>query len=290
MQHLIGSVLQKHRDRAVLAVLILLSLTLLIFPQNLKLDIARGALDALLAPVQRWTLLVEDYSGVRSENERLRRMVATLMLERERLMQFRDERERLRRMAAFKEEHFYRLVPAEVIGRSLDRLRSTLVIDKGEGDSLRVRMPVFSYQGLAGRLSHVFEKSARVQLIASRNYMVSCVDKRSRVVGTLQWLHGNLFELADVSVVEDVAAGDTLITSGFGGVVPKGFPVAVVTRVIKESDGLSLRVEARATVKFSSLEEVFVMTDEIPWDRAVFYEEADTLMMRDILLHQGEKR
>ena len=70
---------------------------------------------------------------------------------------------------------------------------------------------------------------------------------------------------------------------GFGGVVPKGFPVAVVTRVVPASDGLSLQVEAESPVNFLALEEVFVMTDEVPWDQAIFYNEADTMMMRDIL-------
>jgi len=284
MQHLISSVMQKHRDRLVLAVLILLSLTLLILPQPTKLSIAQDALNGLFVPVERWTAFVEDYSGLRDENKRLKRMVASLTLERERLLQFRDERERLRRLAAFKEDHFYRLSPAEVIGRNLDRLQTVLVIDKGAADSLAVRMPVFSYQGLAGRLINVFENSAWVQLITSKSHPVSCVDKRSRVVGILEWRQRDMFELTSISVVEDIAVGDTLLTSGFGGVIPKGFPVAVVTYTAPESDGLSLLVQARGVVNFLALEEVFVMTDEIPWDRSVFYEEADTLMMRDILL------
>jgi len=283
MQHYIALIFQKHRDRTVLAVLILLSLSLQFVPQPVRLDLARGVLGGLFVPVERWLDFVGDYKSMDEQNQHLKRMVASLTLERERLLQFRDERERLRRLAAFKEEQFYRLVPAEVIGQNLDRLQSVLVIDKGEGDSLRTRMPVFTYQGLVGRLVGVFPGSAWVQLITSNNHPVSCVDKRSRVVGVLEWRHGNLFALTNVSAVEDVAVGDTLLTSGFGGVVPKGFPVAVVSRVVPASDGLSLQVEARSPVNFLALEEVFVMTDEVPWDQAVFYDEADTMMMRDIL-------
>jgi rod shape-determining protein MreC len=122
-----------------------------------------------------------------------------------------------------------------------------------------------------------------VQLLCSKNMPVSCVDKRSRVVGVLEWRHRNLFELKHVGGTEDVAAGDTLLTSGFGGTIPKGFPVAVVTRVATSADGLSLRVDARSPVDFMALEEIFVMTEEISWERSLFYDEADTSLMRDVI-------
>lgn len=280
---LLESVFEKHRDRTVLAILIVASFALLSLPETRQLDFARSLLSRIMRPAQRTVDLVADYSTVRAENERLRRMIATLMLERGRLLQFRDERERLRRLAEFKEEQTLKLVPAEVIGRDFDRIQTSLVIDKGSADGLAERMPVFSYEGLVGTVSHVEEKSAWVQLLASKNHPVSCLDKRSRVVGVLEWNNRNNFDLKHVGVVEDVAAGDTLLTSGFGGTIPKGFPVAIVQRVASSPDALSLRVTARGTVDFMALEEVFVMIDEIPWDRSLFYEEADTSLMRDVI-------
>jgi rod shape-determining protein MreC len=280
---LLESVFEKHRDRTVLAILIVASFALLSLPETRQLDFARSLLARIMRPAQHTVDLVADYSTVRAENERLRRMIATLMLERGRLLQFRDERERLRRLAEFKEEQTLKLVPAEVIGRDFDRIQTSLVIDKGSADGLAERMPVFSYEGLVGTVSHVEEKSAWVQLLASKNHPVSCLDKRSRVVGVLEWNNRNNFDLKHVGVVEDVAAGDTLLTSGFGGTIPKGFPVAIVQRVASSPDALSLRVTARGTVDFMALEEVFVMTDEMPWDRSLFYEEADTSLMRDVI-------
>jgi rod shape-determining protein MreC len=210
-------------------------------------------------------------------------MVASLVFERGRLLQYRDERERLRRLAAFKEEQFYQFVPAEVIGRNLDRFQTMLIIDKGAEDGLAERMPVFSYQGYVGRIDRVFANSSWVQLICSRNHPVSCIDKRSRVVGILEWRERDTFDLTSVSAVDDVKVNDTLLTSGFGGVVPKGFPVGVVTKVAIARDKLSKIVEVRSDVEFRSLEEVFVMTDEIPWDRAIFYDESDSLLVESVL-------
>jgi rod shape-determining protein MreC len=279
----VANFFQKHREKAILGFLILLSLTLLLLPESVQFDVARSTLNALLLPISRGDDFVENYVTMRNENRRLKRLVASLVFERGRLLQYRDERERLRRLAAFKEEQFYELAPAEVVGRNLDRFQTVLVIDKGKDDGLKVRMPVLSYQGYVGRLYQVFANSAWVQLISSKNNPVSCIDKRSRVVGILEWRERNTFELTSVSAVEDVQVGDTLLTSGFGGVVPKGFPVGVVTKVATARDGLSLRVEARSEVKFRSLEEVFVLTGQIPWDRAIFYNESDSLLVDSVL-------
>jgi rod shape-determining protein MreC len=254
---------------------------MLVAPEPGKVRFARTFLSVVMAPFQRATNYFDDISTVKKQNRELKRMVASLMLERERLTQFRQERERLRRLAEFKEEQFLELMPCEVVGRNLDRFQTLLVIDKGEADSLEVRMPVLSYQGYVGRVTNVFGSTAWVQLISSRNSPVSCLDKRSRVVGILEWRDHSYFELKNVSVVEDVAVGDTLVTSGFGGVAPKGFPVAVVTKVTKDIDGLTWRISAKSHIDFHTLEEVFVVTEEIPWDRAILYDDRDSTVMRD---------
>ena len=273
---------QKHREKAILGLLVFLSLTLLILPDNAQFEIVQSTLNTLMLPVSAGAGFIDNYVSMQDENRQLKRLVASLIVERERLLQYRDERERLRRLAAFREEQTYSLTAGEVIGRNLDRFQTILIIDKGATDGLKARMPALSYQGYVGRLYRVFEKSAWVQLICSKNNPVSCIDKRSRVVGILEWRERNTFDLTSVSAVEDVQVGDTLITSGFGGVVPKGYTVGVVTKVATARDGLSLRVEARSEIKFRSLEEVFVMTDEIPWDRSIFYDQSDSLLVESV--------
>lgn len=282
MMQIIDLLLNRRREQKTLAVCVVLALVLLLLSPTAKLYLAKQILNALFLPLEQVTHFIDDYTEIRDENRRLKRMVGSLMLERERLLQFRDERERLRRFAAFKEEQFYELLPCEVVGRNFDRFQTSLIIDKGEADSLKVKMPVLSYQGYIGRITEVYPTSAWVQLICSRNNPVSCLDKRSRVVGVLEWKHQSYFEFKHVGVVEDVVVGDTLMTSGFGGVVPKGFPVATVTKVSRSIDGLSLKVDAKSLIKFRSLEEVFVMIERIPWESGIIYDPADAELYRRI--------
>lgn len=279
----IFELLRRHRDAAVLAALVILSISLMMTPSSAKMTLAESVLNTVFYPFYSARSYFSGLTSVREENRELRRMVATLLYERERLLQFRDERERLRRLAEFKEGQQLDLIPCEVVGRNLDRYQTTLVIDKGSADSIRERMPVVSYEGYVGRVTRVFPTSAWVQLICSRNNPVSCLDKRSRVVGILEWSHFSRFELKQVSVVDDVQVGDTLITSGFGGVAPKGFPVAVVAKVKQQMDGVSLKVEAVSDIDFRALEEVFVIKDEIPWEGAIFRDARDSSLVKDLI-------
>jgi rod shape-determining protein MreC len=279
----IDQLLQKRREKITLAICVLVSLILLFMPGRFKMPAAERVLDAVLYPSVRLAAFLDDYHEMRDENRRLKRMVASLMIEREKLMQFKRERARLRKLAALKEEQFYKLVPCEVIGRNLDRFQDVLVIDKGADDSLRVKMPVLSYQGFVGKITKVFGNSSHVQLITSRNSPVSCLDKRSRVVGILEWIQGDEFSLKDVGINEDIRKGDTLITSGYGGVVPKGFPVAVVKSVLPDQDRLTLNVHAEGILNLSAIEEVFVIVDEMPWEKGIFYDERDKVIYESSL-------
>jgi rod shape-determining protein MreC len=255
----------------------------MLIPQASRFSLAQAALNGVLYPFYSLRSHSDNLGSVRKENAELKRMVASLLHERERLTQYREEHDRLRRLAEFKEEQFLTLVPCEVIGRNLDRFQTAIMIDKGAEDGIRARMPVLTYEGYVGRVTSVFKKSAWVQLICSRNNPVSALDKRSRVVGILEWTQFSRFELKQVSVVDDVQVGDTLITSGFGGVAPKGFPLGIVAKVKDQMDGVSLKVEAVSDIRFRSLEEVFVVKDVIPWSRSIFYSAEDSALVKSAL-------
>ena len=127
-------------------------------------------------------------------------------------------------------------------------------------------MPVVGYRGLAGRVTQVFPSSSRVLLLNNKSVSVSCLVKRSRVIGVLEWERGNLFSLDYVGKEEDVLPGDTLVTSGLGRVFPKGFPVGVVFQVAEEKTELSRRVGIVCMTDLNKLEEVFIITGGKDWE------------------------
>ncbi len=256
----------RHLEKTVLAAAIALSVFMLTRPEDSKISAVRSISSFLLYPVGRaddYFISVEELSA---ENDRLRGLVVSLSHENERLTQFRDERNRLRELLGFRKDSFYEFMPCDVIARSSSRFHHSITVDRGSGSGVLPGMPVVGYKGLAGRVTQVFSSSSRVLLLNNKSVLVSCLVKRSRVVGVLAWERGNLFSLDYVGKEEDVLPGDTLITSGFGRVFPGGFPVGTVFQVADEKTELSRRVGIVCMTDLNKLEEVFIVIGGRDWE------------------------
>jgi len=221
----------------------------------------------------------EEMLVLRRENRQLRRVVATLNLERMRLVQLRDENAQMRRVAGFAREHFPLLLPCEVVGRATDPKQDMLQLARGARDSVRTDMAVTAYAGLVGRVRQVTDDRALVETLASPGLAVSCRDQRSGVIGLMHWLRGNTFVLDRVDAVEDVLVGDPLVTSGMGGVYPRGIPVGVVTQVSNSLDGLFKTIEVRTYVELGGVQDVFVVRHMVAWDDDVLYGPDDRALL-----------
>ncbi len=249
----------KHLDKTVLAIAVTASIVLLTRHDESMVNATREISDLLLYPVIKVEGNFSNVKALRTENDSLRVRVAELSHERERLLQYRDERDRLRKLIGLREDPAFSLRPCEVVARSSNRFHHAITIDRGDKDGVRAGMAVVGYQGIVGRVTQVFLHSSRVLLLNNKSISVSCIDKRSRIMGVLEWERGNLFRLEYVGREEDVLPGDTLITSGQGRLFPKGFPVGTVFQVADEWGGFSRRVGVISTTDLNKLEELFVV-------------------------------
>ena len=256
----------RHLEKTVLAAAVALSLFMLTRPQESRISGARAISSFLLYPVDRAGDYFASVERLTAENDSLRERVVSLTYENERLLQFRDERNRLRELLGFRKDSFFEFMPCEVIARSSSRFHHSVTVDRGADSGIRPGMPVVGYRGLAGRVTQVFPTSSRVLLLNNKSVSVSCLDRRSRVVGILAWERGNLFSLDYVGREEDVLPGDTLITSGLGRIFPKGFPVGTVFQVTEDKTELSRRVGVVCMTDLNRLEEVFIVTGGKDWE------------------------
>ncbi|HUV37291.1 MAG TPA: rod shape-determining protein MreC [Patescibacteria group bacterium] len=269
---------EKHRDKTVLIIAIAVSIVLLTRDEASKVNAARTVSAVLLYPVEQVRNYVSSIEKLREENDKLRALAVSMSLERERLLQFRLERNRLRRLIGLREDSFHRFLPCEVIALTVNPFHHSVTIDRGTQDSVRVGMPVVGYRGLVGRVTQVFPHHARVLLLNNKSISVSCLDKRSNVVGMLEWERGNNFRLEFVGKEEDVIQGDTLVTSGLGRVFPKGFPVGIVYRVAEEKGELSRRVGVISMTDLNTLQELFIVVGSRKWDDSSLYDELELML------------
>jgi len=173
------------------------------------------------------------------------------------------QNERLRMLLAFVDELDRPALPAQVIGEDASNWARTIIIDKGIAAGLRNGLPVVAAQGVVGRIIKIAPNSARVLLITDASSAIATLVQRTRTRGITRGRGGNLsvdYALRDA----DIQEGDLLVTSGMGGVFPKGLPLALVESVEKDQFSLFQRVEAKPTVDFSYLEEVMVIVGEDP--------------------------
>lgn len=195
----------------------------------------------------------------RSQEELKRRLVE---LEREliEMEELKKENERLHKLFEFRRQIPGKTVPARVIGRDLTPWRKTILIDKGSKDGVRKRMAVVNAYGLIGRVIEVAPYSARAILLIDPESRVSAFFQESRDMGVAEGDGSSLLRVTHIERQATLKVGDRLLSSGHGGVYPRGLPIGRVEVVGTQREALELFAWVRPFVDFSKLEEVLCVT------------------------------
>lgn len=205
-----------------------------------------------------------DLADVRDENVRLKREVDALKLENYRYQDLLTTNKRLEKLLQFKSTLNWPALAVQVIGRDPSGWFESIMIDKGKKAGLRMNMPVVNAEGVVGRVVSVSRNYAKVLLIIDQNSAVDCIIKRSREKGIVKGLSAKSCKLDYMVKTSDVVEGDAVITSGLGGVFPKGLPVGEVMEVGSMPGELFKDIKIRPMVDFSKLEELLVILKEYP--------------------------
>jgi rod shape-determining protein MreC len=200
-------------------------------------------------------------TGTESPNRvrELEKQVAKLELQRQEYGEQMLENKRLRELLDLKQSLPIPTVAATVLANSFRGATKTCVIDRGSRSGLEPDMPVVNPQGVVGRVWSVGPGISKVQLLIDASGGISVLVQRTRVQGVLVGRGDPLLELRYVSTIDDVQAGDLLLTSGLDRIYPRGLPVGVVAEVLN-SGGLLRTITVVPRVDFDRLEEVLVLT------------------------------
>ncbi len=188
------------------------------------------------------------------------RRVMELELELARLREAERENDRLRAMLGYEPPIRYRTVPARVVGLDRDPIRGVAWINVGSRQGVAPGEAVVSVEGLVGVVEKVSPRTSRIRLLRNENSPVSVRDTRSRVLGIVEWDPGEgRLRVSKAPLQSDVAVGDTLISSGLGGVFPPGLPVGTVAEVRDSPERLLKDIRLDPFASFFRLEETFVL-------------------------------
>ena len=239
--------------------LIIISLILLIGNDTPQVRAIRSYTVGFVGFMQDVLSLIPNVVELKQENEVLRRMNVNLSDEVSRLREARLENLRLREMLAMKDRGEFKLLPAEVIGKSLHLLRNTLTMSAGEVDGVTVDMPIISEQGLVGKVIAVSTRYSIGQLVINKDFRSSAKVQRSRVDGIVTWDGGDVLHLKNVAKKQDVQSGDLITTSDYSNVFPRDIKIGTVTGVSEPPGSLFKEIDVMPSVDFPSLEEVFII-------------------------------
>jgi len=201
---------------------------------------------------------------VRRENARLKQEIASFRRENSRYRELLATHARLRKLLQFKEIVRRPVVAAQVIALDPTGWFKSIIIDKGQADGLKWDMPVVNASGVVGRIVSVSDNYAKVLLIIDQNSAVDCLTQRTRDRGMVKGTSTDLCKMDYVSKSCNVVAEDVVITSGLGGIFPKGLPVGRIARVREGEGTLFKEIEIAPFVDFSKLEEVLVIQTSNP--------------------------
>lgn len=230
---------------------------------------------AAVKPIRDAATWIGDTLGAQDENEALQAEVEALREELTEVQVDARDAEELRQVAGLADEPTYpddiETVTARVIAQSPTVWYSTIQIDRGAEDGVRVDQPVVTGGGLAGKVTDVTSGTATVSLITDADSAVSAQVLPSGSRGVVNPQVGNPEDLLlDFLDTEDrIEEGANVITSGstssrFESLFPRGIPIGEVSRVDPDERELYQRVHVKAYADLRRIEYVEVLTGAAP--------------------------
>lgn len=202
-------------------------------------------------------LLLEQIERLQKENQRLK-------LENIQAADVATENVRLRGAVGWNARIPWKLKLARVIARDPANWWRTLVIDVGSADGVRTNAFVMVSEGLVGRVEQVGASSSRVILVGDPNCRVSAMVEETREPGVISPATDSisdpsLVQMTYVSRHTQLRPGQQIITSGLGGVFPKGIIIGQIVDISSAGYGLYQESRVKLAANLRNIEEVWVV-------------------------------
>jgi rod shape-determining protein MreC len=197
--------------------------------------------------------------SVYKENIKLRKEIGLLRKEIIRSEELSKENERLKKMLSFKQKIPFTTTAARVVGRDSSNWISALIIDKGKKDGLEKDMPVINEVGLVGKIVEVGNATSKMLLINDPDLKVAGLIQESREEGIVSGTLNGKCKMYFLALTSEAVINNTVVTSGLGGIFPKGLLIGKIIDVYEDPSGLTKECLIEPAAKLSRLEEVLVI-------------------------------
>ncbi|MGM9923784.1 MAG: rod shape-determining protein MreC [Bacillus sp. (in: firmicutes)] len=223
-------------------------------------------------PAQFVTDVFEDLRDLQNtyeENEKLKARLDEYATLKSKVQELEKENNELREIIDKKDDlSAYTPIQATVIGRNPDRWQELVIINKGKLHGVEKNMAVITSKGLVGKVKAANQFSSTVQILSTtdpKNRISAAIQVKGKkniygiIKGYDQKTGMLLMELKKDALDEEVAKDSQAITSGLGGVFPRGLPIGEVSKVEIDQNGLTQTAYVKPFADFYDISHVMVV-------------------------------
>ncbi|MBF0127089.1 MAG: rod shape-determining protein MreC [Magnetococcales bacterium] len=226
--------------------------------QEALLQITAPAQSLIIKPIsliERFHARVNELMHLDRENRLYKTELERLRPLGVRIEELERENQRLKSLLKMTPDPAFRALVVKVVGDSSSAFARSFILNTGRQDGVIVNAPVIVPEGLVGRVVRASGSASLVLSLLDLNSRVPVLIQRSRVRAVSAGQNGPLMNLEYLPKDADVQLGDQVITSGTGGIFPKGLLVGRVVSLEAGEDGLFKQAVVQSMVDFDRIEE-----------------------------------
>ncbi|WP_026572304.1 rod shape-determining protein MreC [Bacillus sp. UNC438CL73TsuS30] len=209
---------------------------------------------------------LKDLESTYQENKELKSRVEQIVSLESQVQDLKKDNADLRNVLGEKKTlRDFKPLPATVIGRNPDRWHEMIIIDKGKINGIKQNMAVVTANGLIGKVKNVNQFSSTVQLLSAmdpKNRISAVVQGQKNSFGFVEGFDSEkkLLQVKTIPSGAKIKKGQTVVTSGLGGVFPKDLPIGKVVEVKPDQYGLNQTALVKPGADFYDIQNVLVIT------------------------------
>lgn len=203
---------------------------------------------------------------LQKENEDLQKLVDELTRRQADYDELKNQNDLYRRFFSISDSNAdYTLEPATVIAHVPDDPSGSFIINIGQSQGITSGMPVITENGLVGIVGRVSERYCRVLTLMDPAVNIGVLDSTTLDTGILTgdaaMSEDNTARLTYLRLQSEAAAGDLILTSGYGEQIPQGLTVGYLSEVSLAATGLTLEGVIDLSARPENARQVFVITN-----------------------------
>ena len=238
-------------------------------PHERQLAMATTLRSSVLVPILRLQSTFSDMSAMRVRVEELRHERDNLAARVLALQGVDEENSRLRSLIGLAERSAGLFVPANLDpeGRVGERVKRSFVLDRGASDGILEYAPVVAPNGLVGVVRIVAPGQATGDFWTHPDFRVSAMTVDGRVFGIIKPQGGDPLMVLDGAPYQvELSPGTEIVTSGMGGVFPRGIPIGRIAERVSQEEGWAKSYLVQPAVYPDAVREVMVVVEVVEGD------------------------